>query len=48
MTVKQLLANMDAGEFTEWQAFFSIEAEDRERPDSSEAVSENIKAALGV
>jgi len=47
MTVKQLLANMDAGELLEWQAFFLIEAEEKEHRDSSDALSENIKIALG-
>lgn len=44
MTVRQLLANLDAAELMEWQAFFLIE-QDKNR-ESPEVVSENIKIAL--
>ena len=48
MTVKQLLANLDAGEILEWQAFFKLEEERRENKQTSDVVSENLKIALGV
>jgi hypothetical protein len=47
MTVNQLLANLDAAELIEWQAFFSMEQKELNKPkDSPQAVSENIKVAF--
>jgi len=47
MTVSQLLASMDAAELVEWQAFFRLEAEERDHPQPPEVVSENLKLLLG-
>ncbi len=48
MTVRQLLANLDARELLEWQAFFELERERnaKDQPDSPDVTSENVKLAL--
>lgn len=46
MTVSQLLANLDASELLEWQAFFILEQEDTKEVPSGDVVDENIKVEL--
>lgn len=46
MTVKQMLACLDAYELIEWQAFFAIESEDAEQKVNPEQVSEQLKADM--
>jgi hypothetical protein len=51
MTVKQLLACLDAKELVEWQAFFLMESKDREdrkgqKEQSPETTSEQLKVEM--
>ena len=43
MTVKQLLAGLDARELSEWRAYFQIENEDRKRDVLAERARAGVK-----
>jgi hypothetical protein len=48
MTVKTLLASLDADEITEWQAFFMIRDELMAQKEKKEELTDQIKSGLSA